>query len=145
MLVRLTAAIVALAGTAVLAAEPPKGDAPSVLSGKVVPVVKRNAKPTDPKGVALDTGKELLPLAESDVSRLFFLDTALHNRPLELTVKARPGSAELEVTQVRTVVDGKRHEVFYFCFNCQVRAEEPGACKCCGGDTVLVEKPIPAK
>jgi hypothetical protein len=123
-------------GGALLADPPAKPVGTKVLTGKVV---------AHGKGVALDTGERKLPLTETDVSRKLFLDPVLHGCPVELTVREKPGQAALDVTQLYTLIKGKRHEAYYWCDNCQLRAEEPGPCKCCGGDTRLVEVPVAEK
>lgn len=120
-------------------------------AGKILPLNKAleklGAKPdADAAGIALVTDDgTLYTLVKDDVSRLLFLDPRLHDRPVQLTANRLAGTQILQVTLVQTLKDGKLHNVFYWCDNCQLAATEPGPCKCCGGETVLFEAPVKSK
>jgi hypothetical protein len=53
------------------------------------------------------------------------------------------GTQILKVEKVQTVVNGKVHDVDYWCENCQFSNPQPGPCRCCGGETSFRE--LPAK
>jgi hypothetical protein len=119
-------------------------------TGKVVPLATLLKK----QGIAFDADSTkdslaletedgtIYQLVKNDASRKFFLDTELLNRPMRLTGKLVKGSQILQVEKVQSIWDGKLHEVYYWCEKCQLRAEELGLCKCCGGPTVLYETPL---
>jgi hypothetical protein len=88
-----------------------------------------------------DQGKTF-PLIKDSGSRLFFQDKALLNRPMRLTGRLLPGSELLRVTDVRSVIKGQLHEVYYWCDICAIRRGEKNICECCGGPMELREEPI---
>lgn len=129
----------------------PVVDKPQPFVGKVVPVAKAlenlGVKPdTDTGGVVLVTADgTMYTLVKDENTRLLFLDKRLQDRTVQLTARRLPGTQFLEVTAVFTVKDGNLHHVCYWCDNCQLAANEPGPCKCCGGETTLIEIPVKAK
>lgn len=142
----------ALALTPVTAAPPeapkpaPAANAQS-FDGKVVPLAealkKLGVKPdADTTGVALVTADGgVYTLVKDAATRLLFLDKELQGRDVRLTAKVLPGTRVLSVEKVQTVKGGKAFDVDYWCENCQLEYSEPGKCHCCGGDTVLRERP----
>jgi rRNA maturation endonuclease Nob1 len=112
-----------------------------LLASTPVRLAEGTVAPHTGGGVALTTADgRVLPLAETEASRLLFRDPALHNRAVRLTVKS-VADGRLTLAKVQTVTGGKPFDVDYWCENCQLGYPEPGACKCCGGDTVLRERP----
>lgn len=124
---------------------------PQPFTGKVMPLGKAleklGAKPdADATNVALVTDDgTIYTLVKDDVSRLLFLDKQFHDRQVQLTANRLAGTQILQVTTVQTLKDGKLHDVFYWCDNCQLAATEPGPCKCCGAETALFEAPVKTK
>lgn len=121
-----------------------------VLTGKVVPLADVVAKAggkldadAAPAWLALvtDAGK-VYPLVKDDGSRLFFLDKALLNRPVQLTARLVPNSTLLRVSVANSVVKGKVCEVYYWCDICSIRRGEKHLCECCGGPMDLKEEPL---
>jgi hypothetical protein len=117
--------------------------------GKVVPladVLKKAGVKLDadaaPQWLALVTStNKVYPLVKDDGSRMFFKDSRLLNRPMRLTGRLVAGGF-LQVVQVHSVINGKLHEVDYWCDICSIRAFEPGKCACCGGPMILRELPV---
>ena len=87
-----------------------------------------------------DDGK-IYPLVKDDGARMFFKDKALLNRPMRLKAKLIPGSQLLQVVNVYSNIQGKLHEVYYWCDICSIRRQEAGTCECCGAPMVLKEEP----
>lgn len=119
------------------------------LSGKVVPLaglVEKVGSKLDPDAVphwlalAAEDGK-VYPLVKDAGARMFFADKTLLNRPVRLTGKFLPGSQVLQVREVRALVKGVPHEVFYWCDVCSIRRGEKMVCECCGAPMVLKEEP----
>lgn len=124
---------------------------PQPFIGKVMPLGKALEKlgaknDADATGIALVTDDgTIYTLVKDDVSRLLFLDKQFQDRQVQLTANRLAGTQILQVTTVQTLKDGKLHDVFYWCENCQLAATEPGPCKCCGAETALFEAPVKAK
>jgi hypothetical protein len=118
------------------------------INGKVVPLAialqKQAVKvDSDVKALALvtDDGK-VYSLLKDDGARMFYLDKRLLDRPMRLTGKVLPGTQILQVTHVHSMKQGKLHEVYYWCENCQLRFNEPGICICCGAVLELIEEAV---
>jgi len=78
-------------------------------------------------------------LLKNSESRLFFSDTALLNRPMQVSAKFLPGSQVLRLLDVQSVKNGKLCEVYYWCTVCSIRRGEKLVCECCGGPMELRE------
>jgi hypothetical protein len=118
--------------------------------GKVVPLAELLAKDggkldadAAPHWLALvtDDGK-VFPLVKDVVSRMFFKDKALLNRPMQLTGRVVAGSTLLRVGSVSSVKKGELYEVYYWCNICSIRRGEKMICECCGGPMELNEDPV---
>lgn len=148
----LFALAVLLSGFSATAAPPepvkPAAPATQAIDGKVVPLAdalkKLGVKPdADTTGVALVTADgTVYTLVKDAKTRLLFMDKQLHNRDFRLTAKVLPNTHVLSVEKVQTVKGGKVFDVDYWCDQCQLEANEPGPCKCCGGETVLRERAV---
>ncbi len=118
--------------------------------GKVVPL----GKLLDKQGAKLDADAEphwyalvtddgkVLPLVKDAGSRMFFKDAKLLNRPMRITGKIVPGTPFLQVINVHSYLNGKLHEVYYWCDICTIRAYEAGPCGCCGAPLEFREVPV---
>jgi hypothetical protein len=119
-------------------------------TGKVVPLaellVKRDAKldaDAEPYWMALQTDDgKILPLVKDAGSRMFFKDAKLLKRPMRLTAKLIPGSQLLQVINVHSIVNGKLHDVYYWCDICTIKGYEAGKCDCCGAPMEFREVPL---
>ena len=140
--------VAALLLAGVCAGQPPKppapAEAPRVFTGKVVPVAapkgKSDAK-AEERGVTLvaDDGTSY-PLIEDDVSRMFFVDKNLQNRPVRITGFQVPGTKDLRVVRGQLVKDGKIYDFDYWCDQCQISLLLPGPCYCCGDEAIFRER-----
>src|SRR5205085_8376737 len=74
-------------------------------------------------------------------SRMFLKDAKLLNRPMRLTGRLR-ADGQFQVVEVRSVIKGVPHDVFYWCDVCSIRRYEKMICECCGGPMDLKEEPI---
>jgi hypothetical protein len=130
-----------------LAKDEPKLD---TFTGKVVPLAKLLEKEgakldadAVPHWLALVTNDgKIYPLVKDDGSRMFFKDEALLNRPMKLSGQLIRGSNLLQILNVNSLVDGKPHEVYYWCDICSIRRGEKKICECCGAQMELREKPV---
>jgi hypothetical protein len=87
-----------------------------------------------------DDGK-LYPLIKDDGSRMFYKDAKLLNRPMRLTGRLVPNSQFLQVINVHSIINGKLHDVYYWCDVCVIKRFEAGICDCCGDKMVFREEP----
>lgn len=81
------------------------------------------------------------PLVKDAGARMFFKDAKLLNRPMRLTGRLLPNSPLLQVVNVHSYVNGKLHDVYYWCDICTIRGYEAGICDCCGGPMEFREVP----
>jgi hypothetical protein len=116
---------------------------PRVFTGKVVPHPDPTGQPASrPRGLALVTDDgNTYPIVEDDTSRMLFVDARLRGRPVALTAVPAAGTGGLQVVYVQTVHDGVVYDVDYWCEICQISANHPGPCVCCGDDSPLRERP----
>jgi hypothetical protein len=119
-------------------------------NGKVMPladIVSKHGAKLDadaaPHWLALvsEDGR-IYPLVKDAGSRMFFKDATLLNRPVRLTGRLLKGSNLLQVVGVHTYLQGRLHEVYYWCDICTIRTYEAGICDCCGGPMEFREVPI---
>jgi hypothetical protein len=88
-----------------------------------------------------DDGK-LYPLIKDSGSRLFFKDKGLLHRPMQLSGRLLPGSQLFQVRSVCSIVDGRLHEIYYWCNICSIKRSAREVCECCGGPMELREEPV---
>lgn len=139
------AVLLALSGVA-WSADPPA----EVFEGKLILLNRLPEKSLPPPvgdgvGVALVAADGTARAIAGPGAKGVLLDSQLHDRPVRLTARVRPGTRVLEVEKVQTVKAGRVYDVDYWCDQCQLAAAEPGKCKCCGADVVLRELPAKAK
>src|SRR5205085_8542780 len=117
-------------------------------AGKVVTLAERLEK----DGVKLDRDAATLALAGDDGhvyplvkdagSRMFFKDKQLLNRPMRLSGRLVADGKMLQVLAVRSVVNGKLNEPYYWCDICKIQRFEPNDCDCCGAPLEFREEPV---
>src|ERR1051326_9321671 len=66
-----------------------------------------------------DDGK-IYPLIKDDATRMFFKDTAILNRPMQLRARLLDGNS-LHVLEVHSIVKGDLCEIYYWCDVCSIR------------------------
>lgn len=117
--------------------------------GKVVPladVIAKSGTKLDADagpywlGLVTDDGK-VYPLVKDTGARLFFLDKALLDRPMQLNGRLVSGSSMLRVNVVNSLRKGELHEIYYWCDICAIKRGEKNICECCGGPMDLKEEP----
>ena len=140
----------ALPALIAIAQDAPPGKDLQYFTGKVIPLAdllaKRDAKldaDAEPYWLALQTDDgKILPLVKDAGSRMFFKDAKLLKRPMRLTGKLIPGTQLLQVINVHSIVNGKLHEVYYWCDICTIKGYEAGKCDCCGAPMEFREVPV---
>ena len=145
LLIALCVALAPLAGG--WAGDKKAGDKNAFYLGKVVWLADVLAK----QGVKIDNDQTVLvlqtddgklyPLVKDEGSRMFFKDAKLLGRPMRLTARLIPHSQFLQVIQVHSIVNGKLHDVYYWCDICTIKRYEAGICDCCG-DKMEFREPL---
>jgi hypothetical protein len=101
--------------------------------------VSRTAGPGTNLVLRTDSGATY-NLKRGPASEALFVDTNLWPKHLLLSGKLQDNSFEV-TGNLRSIKDGKVHELFYYCDVCSVSTSVPGLCVCCREPTVLTEKP----
>ena len=122
------------------------------LRGKVQPLstllekygVKMDAEAAAQSMALVGDDGKVYPLVKDDATRMFFKDTTLLNRPMQLTARVLDGNY-LQVLEVHSIQKGELCEIYYWCDVCSIRRMEKKTCECCGATMVLKEEPVPKK
>jgi ABC-type cobalt transport system substrate-binding protein len=85
---------------------------------------------------------EIYTLISNRLSCALFLDTNLQVKTLLLGGRVLPATRTFEVTHnLRSIREGKVHELYYYCDICSISGSESGPCMCCREPVRLVEEP----
>lgn len=85
---------------------------------------------------------KLYLLLENNLSGAIFQDKRLRDRELILSAWLFPESNFIDVISIKSVKEGKVHDLYYYCVICAIRTATPGPCMCCQDDVEFVEKPL---
>ncbi|MBY0526529.1 MAG: hypothetical protein K2R98_24250 [Gemmataceae bacterium] len=134
-----------------VAADTPKPAVKSTFfNGKVVPlsdVLAKSGLKLDKDAapfwltLVTDDGK-VYPLIKDEGSRMFYGEPKLQNRPMRISARLFGDTQLLQVLQVQSVIEGKLHEVYYWCDICTIKRHEKKDCECCGAPMELREEPV---
>ena len=108
------------------------------LRGKLVPCAPGSGGPLrfNTESGAVHT------LVSNRMSSALFTDTNFQTKTLLLKGRVSMPVGRLEVTgNLRSIRDGKIHELYYYCDICSIKGSEPGPCMCCREPVHLVESP----
>lgn len=86
--------------------------------------------------------KRIYTLLRTKLSEALFADRVLRGKELLLKGKVYPGTQVLDVTLMRSIKDGRVHDLYYWCDICAIKSVVPGTCMCCQEDVVLQEIPL---
>ena len=139
----------------VLVAAEPKPVEPAILElrGRIVCLAEEVSRQ---HGVALPTNHAHLlgfkttnstcyTLLRVKTSEALFADKRLQEKELLLTGRVFPKTQVLEVTRMKSIVNGVVNDLFYFCDICTIVTISPEICLCCQGPVELIERPLKAK
>jgi hypothetical protein len=79
-------------------------------------------------------------LKRTPASEALFLDTNLYSRVLVVSGTVRDKTLEI-TSNLRSMKNGKLHELFYYCDICSISSSAPGLCPCCREPSELREGP----
>jgi hypothetical protein len=97
----------------------------------------------DPSGGwALESKDGALHRLSPEDTRVAMLgDVRVRSHELQI-VAWRYEDGRLAIVHLYTVVDGKRHDPYYYCPICAIRAYAPGPCWCCGRPFDFHDPPV---
>ena len=82
-------------------------------------------------------------LVSNRMSSALFIDTNFQTKTLLLKGRVSMPTGRFEVTgNLRSIRDGKIHELYYYCDICAIKGSEPGPCMCCREPVHLVEQSV---
>lgn len=88
------------------------------------------------------TTGQLYTFVEGDELALIFQDPRVRSRELQISARLH-AKERLEIIKVKSVVNGRLHDLYYFCEVCNITAYAPGPCPCCRNELEFFEKPLP--
>lgn len=86
-----------------------------------------------PVRALLDETGRLYRFLPDDPKVTMFDDPRVRSRELQITGRLTP-SDRLEIVRVKSIIDGRRHHVYYRCEVCHITAYAYGPCWCCQDD-----------
>lgn len=86
--------------------------------------------------------QKLYTFLEGDELAGIFLDPRVRSRELQITGRLHTKD-RLEIIKVKSIVNGRIHDLYYFCEVCNITAYVPGPCPCCRKELELRETPLP--
>ena len=131
--------------------EPPRPSPASAATNSAAVEIRGRIAPglggsRDPLTFKTDAGLNYT-LVSNQMSLALFVDTNLQSKSLLLKGRVqagtqRAGTQRFEVTgNLRSIRDGKIHELYYYCDICAIKGSDPGPCMCCREPVYLVEEP----
>jgi hypothetical protein len=130
----------------VVSADEPKSGASSAAINGTVMEVQGKLLPADGTNSSAKFKTEsgaVYTLVSNQTSSALFIDTNLHGKTLLLKGRPSPGANHFQVTgNLRSLRDGKIHELYYYCEICAIKGSESGPCMCCREPVHLIEKGI---
>lgn len=97
----------------------------------------------------LKTGKgALYPFLPVDTSAAVWMDERYRERELQVTARLFPQTNFIEVIKLQSWLEGKLHDLYYYCEVCAITTHKPGPCECCQDpvefrETPATDNPIP--
>lgn len=87
-------------------------------------------------------GNERYTFVEGDELAAIFQDQRVRSRELQISARLH-AKQRLEIIKVKSVVNGRTNDLYYFCEVCNITAYAPGPCPCCRNELEFFEKPLP--
>jgi hypothetical protein len=80
-------------------------------------------------------------LLRTQLSEAIFLDERIRKKELLLKGRVFPKTQVLEVTSMKSLINGVVHDLYYWCDICAIHSVSPAECACCQGPVQLKEEP----
>ncbi len=71
------------------------------------------------------------PFLPTDSSAAIWMDERYRQRDLQVTVRLFPETRFIEVIKLQSRLNGRLHDLYYYCDVCMIAAHKPGPCECC--------------
>jgi rubrerythrin len=86
--------------------------------------------------------EKLYNFLEGDELAAIFLDPRVRSHELQITARLHTKD-RLEIIKVKSIINGRIYDLYYFCEVCNITAYAPGPCPCCRKELELRETPLP--
>ncbi len=84
---------------------------------------------------------KIYPLLPTDTAAAVWMDERFRQRELQITARAFPNTSYIEVIKLQSWLNGKLHDLYYYCDICAITAFKPGPCECCQEPVEFRETP----
>jgi hypothetical protein len=85
----------------------------------------------------------LLTILPTRNARIFYLDSVMQKRRVQITARIYDRTEGLQVIDVHTIKEGKLYEVYYWCGICAIKSYARLPCECCQEPVELREEAVP--
>jgi hypothetical protein len=87
---------------------------------------------------------KIYPFLPLDTAAAIWMDERVRQRDLQITVRTFPNSDFIEVIKLKSWLNGRLHNLYYFCDICYISSHKPGPCECCQDPFQFRETPADA-
>ena len=95
------------------------------------------------KSLVLKTkDKEVRLVSKDEYIEAILADERLLDKELQAAGKWEVKDRRLDLSELYTLHDGRRHRIAYYCETCSIWASKPGLCVCCQQPVELREVPL---
>src|SRR5262249_23718338 len=84
---------------------------------------------------------KLYPFLPIDTAAAIWMDERYRTRDLQITARLFSKTNFIEVIKFQSWLNGKLHDLYYFCDICNITTHKPGPCECCQEPVVFHETP----
>jgi hypothetical protein len=84
---------------------------------------------------------KIYPFLPTDSSAAVWMDERYRQRDLQVTVRLFPQTDFIEVIKFQSWLNGKLHDLYYYCDVCAITSNKPGPCECCQDPVEFRETP----
>jgi hypothetical protein len=81
------------------------------------------------------------PFLPVDTAAAIWMDERYRQRELQVTGRVFPQGSFIEVFRLQSWLNGKLHNLYYFCDVCMISTHKPGPCECCQDPVQFRETP----
>lgn len=90
------------------------------------------------------TDGSFYPFLPVDTAAAIWMDERYRSRELQIGARLFPANKFIEVIRLQSWLNGKLHDLYYYCDICAITTHKPGACECCQEPVEFRETPAAA-
>lgn len=87
------------------------------------------------------TDEKFYTILPVDTAAAIWMDERFRKRELQVTGRIFPQGLFIEVFRLQSWLNGKLHDLYYFCDVCMISTHKPGPCECCQDPVQFRETP----